>query len=73
MWFIQQRAERITPRRRTPRKKPAAKRKRRKAQKRKWAWDGLTVFSFTKSEARAEFKRMRGLSRLPVGARVEEA
>jgi hypothetical protein len=37
---------------------------------RAWRWDGHRTKAHTKSEARAAFKAMLGLRRLPVGANV---
>lgn len=39
---------------------------------REWLWRDTTVKAHTKSEARAGFKRMFNLKRLPIGARVME-
>jgi hypothetical protein len=38
--------------------------------KRTWVYLGLQADAHTKSEARAEFKRLTRLKRLPIGARV---
>lgn len=37
----------------------------------KWTYDGWECRAHTKSEARAEFKRILGVDRLPVGAKVD--
>src|SRR6185436_13779025 len=35
-----------------------------------WRWEKHSALAYTKSEARAEFKRKPGLKRLPIGANV---
>lgn len=35
-----------------------------------WQWNGLIVRANTKSEARGRLKKLTGLRRLPIGARV---
>lgn len=57
------------------RRAPQAKRTPRSGRElQKWLWDGLMAMALTKSEARAQFKRERGLKRrLPIGAVVVRA
>ena len=40
-------------------------------ERRTWSYEGNTCKAFTKSEARATFKLMLNLDRLPVGAKLE--
>lgn len=75
MWFKETRFERMARLMKSlkPRKKTKRVRTKPLAKKRKWTWDGDSVWAFDKSEARSLFKTKHGLKRLPVGAVVEVA
>lgn len=53
-----------------PAPKPAPKKKTPRKSPKRWRYNELYATAFTKSEARAQFKRILQLKRLPPGAHV---